>query len=53
MTLVVWTSPSEIVCTSDRFDRRADGNAVGLDCVTTVLDEVSEGDWSAFALIDR
>jgi hypothetical protein len=31
-----------MVCTSDRFARRDDGKAVGLECVMTVLEEVSE-----------
>jgi hypothetical protein len=48
MTLVVFTSASEIVCTSDRFARREDGKAVGFECVTTVLDEVSEESRSAW-----
>lgn len=42
MMLVVCTSASEIVCTSERLARRAEGKAVGFECVTTVLDEVSE-----------
>lgn len=41
MVLVVCTSPSVMVCTSDRFARSAEGKAVGFDCVTTVLDDVS------------
>jgi hypothetical protein len=41
MTLVVFTSSSEMVCTSERFARRAEGKAVGLETVTTVLEEVS------------
>lgn len=41
MTLVVFTSLSESVCTSDRFARSADGKAVGLETVTTVLEDVS------------
>lgn len=32
-----------MVCTSERFARSDDGKAVGFDCVTTVLDEVSAG----------
>jgi hypothetical protein len=34
-------SDSFSVCTSDRFARRAEGKAVGFECVTMVLDEVS------------
>jgi hypothetical protein len=30
-----------MVCTSDRFARKEDGKAVGLECVTTVFEEVS------------
>jgi hypothetical protein len=41
MILLVWTSPSDIVCTSDLFARNDDGKAVGLETVTTVLDDVS------------
>lgn len=41
MTLVVFTSSSESVCTSDRFARKAEGKAVGLETVTTVLEDVS------------
>lgn len=41
MTLVVFTSSSESVWTSERFARRAEGKAVGLETVTTVFDEVS------------
>jgi hypothetical protein len=41
MMLLVWTSPSDIVCTSDLFARNDDGKAVGLETVTTVLDDVS------------
>jgi hypothetical protein len=44
MTTLVCTSSSLMVCTSDRFARRDDGKAVGLECVMTVLDEVSEED---------
>lgn len=47
MTLVVFTSSSEMVCTSDRFARKADGKAVGLETVTTVLEDVSAHVWSA------
>jgi hypothetical protein len=41
MTLVVFTSSSEIVCTSERFARSAEGKAVGFEWVTTVLEDVS------------
>jgi hypothetical protein len=41
MTLVVCTSSSLTVCTSDRFARKVEGKAVGLECVTTVLEDVS------------
>ena len=41
MILVVCTSSSEIVCTSDLFARSDDGNAVGLETVTTVFEDVS------------
>ena len=41
MILLVWTSASEMVCTSDLFARNDDGKAVGLETVTTVLDDVS------------
>lgn len=37
----MFTSSSEIVCTSERLARNAEGKAVGLDTVTTVLEEVS------------
>lgn len=37
-----------MACTSDRFVRKADGKAVGLECVTTVLEEVSAYTRSAF-----
>jgi hypothetical protein len=41
MTTLVCTSSSLMVWTSDRFARRDDGKAVGLECVTTVLEDVS------------
>ena len=41
MTLVVFTSSSEMVWTSERFARSAEGKAVGFERVTTVLEEVS------------
>ena len=36
-----WTSSSVKVWTADRFERSADGNAVGLDVVVMVVDDVS------------
>lgn len=44
---MVCISSSLMVCTSDLFARRAEGNAVGFDRVTTVLEEVS-----AISLLD-
>ena len=38
---VVWTSSAVNVCTAERFERRADGKADGLDFVVMVVDEVS------------
>jgi hypothetical protein len=35
-----------MVCTSERFARNEDGKAVGLETVTTVLDDVSKCDTS-------
>lgn len=37
-------SSSAMVCTSDRFARRAEGKASGLERVTTVLEDVSGSD---------
>lgn len=41
MTAWVYTSASVIVYTSERFARKAEGKAVGLERVTITLDEVS------------
>lgn len=38
---MVLVSSSVKVCTADRFDRRADGNAEGFDLVIIVVDDVS------------
>lgn len=40
---MVFTSSSERVWTSERFARRAEGKAVGLETVMTVFEEVSTG----------
>lgn len=41
MIAEVCMSSSVSVCTSDRLARREDGKALGLECVTMTLEEVS------------